>query len=72
MKQQKKFLEKCFLGLKKHKALPGGKDPALLAEGLFWMLQGTEVQILFVQNNEVEEDFIKMLHKTIKDFFKII
>jgi hypothetical protein len=61
-----------FFGLKKTQSSSRRKDPALLAEGLFWMLQGTEVQILFVQNNEVEEDFIKMLHKTIKDFFKII
>ncbi|MFI5187812.1 MAG: TetR/AcrR family transcriptional regulator [Chitinophagales bacterium] len=72
MKQEIKFLEKCFSGLKKHKTLPGGKDPALLAESLFWMLQGTETLMLFSQNSDLEEDFIKMYKKTIEDFFKII
>jgi AcrR family transcriptional regulator len=72
LKQEIVFLEKCFIGLKKHNKLPKGKDPALLAESLFWMLQGTEMLMFFVQDNEKEKDFMKMYNKTIKDFFKII
>jgi AcrR family transcriptional regulator len=72
LKQETVFLEKCFIGLKKHNKLPKGKDPALLAESLFWMLQGTEMLMFFVQDNEKEKDFMKMYNKTIKDFFKII
>ncbi len=72
MKLEIKFLEKCFLGLQKHGKLPKGKDPSLLAESLFWMLQGTEMMIFFVSNADQEEDFMKMYDKTISDFFKII
>jgi len=72
LKDEKKFLEKCFLGLKKNNMLPKGKDPALLAESLFWMLQGAEMLMFFVQSNKQEENFMKMYNKTIEDFFKII
>lgn len=72
MKQEIEFLEKCFVSLKKHKGLPNGKDPALLAESLYWMLQGAEMLMFFVKNNNLEKDFIKIYNKTIDDFFKII
>ena len=72
MKLEIEFLKKCFLGLQKHGNLPKGKDPSLLAEGLFWMLQGTEMMIFFVSSIDQEEDFIKMYDKTISDFFRII
>lgn len=72
MKHEMRFLEKCFSGLKKHKALPAGKNPALLAESLFWMLQGTEMLMFFVQKNDLEKDFIRMYNKTLDNFFKII
>jgi len=72
LKQETFFLEKCFSGLKKHGKLPKGKDVALLAESLFWMLQGTEMLIFFINSNVKEKDFMKMYDKTITDFFKII
>jgi AcrR family transcriptional regulator len=72
MKQEMGFLEKCFVSLKKHKGLPKEKDPALLAESLYWMLQGAEMMMFFVKNNDSEKDFIKIYDKTISDFFKII
>lgn len=73
MKQEMKFLEKCFLGLKNNNKLPEGKSPALLAKGLYWMLQGAETMILFEQKKDIQvNDFIKVYNKTINDFFKII
>ena len=72
MKQEIKLLEKCFLGLKKNNKLPEGKSPALLAKGLYWMLQGAEMLILFDHNDVKEGDFIKVYNKTINDFLKII
>ena len=71
-KQEIAFLENCFTGLKNHGKLSEGKDPALLAECLFWMLQGGEMMVFFMQNDEWEEGVIKMYSKTINDFFKII
>jgi len=72
MKHEIRFLEKCFSALKKNKTLPRGKDPALLAENLFWMLQGTEMLMFFVQKSDLEKDFMRMYNKTLEDFFKII
>jgi len=72
LKQEMKFFEKCFLGLKKHNKLTKDKDTGILAESLFLMLEGAGIIMLFGQNNEREEDWIKMYSKTIKDFFKII
>ncbi len=72
MKQETKFLEKCFLGLKKNNKLPEGKSPALLAKAIYWMLQGAEMIIIFEQNDIRENDFINIYNKTITDFFKII
>ncbi|HEY8782459.1 MAG TPA: TetR/AcrR family transcriptional regulator [Mucilaginibacter sp.] len=66
------FLEDCFIGLKNHNNLPDGKDTALLAECLYWMLQGGEMMVFFIQNDEWEEAVIKMYQKIINDFFKII
>ena len=70
-KQEIKFLENCFLGLKKHSKLPKGKDPALLAECLYYMLEGAGL-VMFLIENKKDEDFIEMYDKTINDFFKII
>ena len=74
MSHETQFLERCFRSLKNHNQLPKGKRSGnLLAEKpSFWMLQGTEMKIFFMQNNGREEDFISMYNKTIKDFFKII
>ena len=72
LKQEIIFLEKCFIRLKKHTNLLKGKDPAVLAESLFLMLQGTELLLFFVNNSGQEEDFIKMYNKTLDEFFKII
>ena len=72
MRQEMKFLEKCFIGLKRNNKLPEGKSPALLAKGLYWMLQGAETIVFFEHNDVQEDDFIKAYNKTIEDFFKII
>ena len=71
-KQEATLLEKCFLGLEKHNKLPKGKDPYMLANSLFWMLQGGEMLLFFLKDNDKEENFIKIYSKTIEDFFKII
>jgi len=65
------FLEQCFLGLKKHSKLPKDKDPALLAECLYYMLEGAGL-VMFLIENKKDEDFIDMYDKTINDFFNII
>ncbi len=70
-RQEIKFLEKCFLGLEKHGNLPKGKDPALLAECLYYMLEGAGL-VMFLVENKKDEDFIKMYDKALTDFFKII
>jgi AcrR family transcriptional regulator len=72
MKEEMQFLEKCFLNMKKHDTLPKGKDPLIMAESLYWMLQGTEMLMFFLKNNDSEKDFIKIYNKTIDNFFKII
>ena len=66
-----KFLERCFLGLEKHGQLPKGKDPALLAECLYYILEGAGL-VMFLAENKKDEDFITLYDKTIDDFFKII
>jgi AcrR family transcriptional regulator len=66
-----KFLERCFLGLDKHGQLPKGKDPALLAECLYFILEGAGL-VMFLAENKKDEDFIALYDKTISDFFKII
>jgi AcrR family transcriptional regulator len=66
-----KFLERCFLGLDKHGQLPKGKDPALLAECLYYILEGAGL-VMFLAENKKDEDFITLYDKTINDFFKII
>jgi AcrR family transcriptional regulator len=70
-KQEIKFLEKCFLGLEKHGKLSKGKDPALLAECLYYMLEGAGL-VMFLVENKKDEDFVKMYDKALTDFFKII
>jgi len=66
-----KFLERCFFGLDKHGQLPKGKDPALLAECLYYILEGAGL-VMFLAENKKDEDFITLYDKTIDDFFKII
>lgn len=70
-KLEVKFLEQCFLGLEKHGTLPKGKDPALLADCLYYMLEGVGL-VMFLIENKKDEDFIELYDKTISDFFKII
>jgi|SRR6185437_267699 len=71
-KYELSLLESYFTGLKKHNNVPGGKDTALLAQSLYWMLQGAEMTVLFMEDNDWEEPLIKIYHKTINDFFDII
>ena len=70
-KLEVKFLEKCFLGLEKHGNLPKGKDPALLAECLYYLLEGAGL-VMFLMEKKNDEDFIALYDKNIDDFFKII
>ena len=72
LKQEIKFLENCFLCLKKANKLPKGKDPSLLAENLYYMLEGAGVLLLLLENSEKEEDWVNLYKKTMEDFFKII
>lgn len=72
MNQEIRFLVQCFAGLEKHGRLPAGKDPALMAECLYWMLQGTEMKLFFAPGQDLEKDFLEGYVKTINDFFKII
>jgi AcrR family transcriptional regulator len=68
---EREFLEKCFNGLKNHGNLPKGKDPVLLAECLYYLLEGAGV-VMFLTENKKDEDFLALYDKTIDDFFKII
>jgi AcrR family transcriptional regulator len=70
-KLEVKFLERCFLGLEKHGNLPKGKDPALLAECLYYLLEGAGL-VMFLIEKQTDEDFIALYDKKIDDFFKII
>jgi len=70
-KLEVKFLEKCFLSLEKHGQLPKGKDPALLAECLYYLLEGAGL-VMFLMEKKIDEDFIALYDKNIDDFFKII
>ncbi|HTR28233.1 MAG TPA: TetR/AcrR family transcriptional regulator [Puia sp.] len=71
MKGELQFLESCFIGLERHGKI-NGKHPGLLAKNLFWVLQGSEMDIYFLQKSNREEDILKMYEKTLMDFFKII
>jgi len=70
--QEKAFLEKGFVGIKNNHNLPEGKDPALLAECLYWMLQGSEMMLFFVDGDNWEDVIVDLYVKTINDFFKVI
>ena len=72
MAQEILFLQQCFAWLEKHHQLPEGKDPSVMAESLYWMLQGTEMKLFLGQQTEPEEDFMNIYRKTITDFFSII
>jgi len=72
LKHEIKFVEKCFICLKKHGKLPKDKPPALLAESLHYMIEGAGTLKYFTENVEEEEDWIKMYDKSLKGFFKII
>ena len=67
-----KFVEKCFISLKKHNKLAKGKDPAILAESLHFMVEGAGTIKYFTENAVEENDWIIMYEKSLKDFFKII
>ncbi|BAU53181.1 TetR/AcrR family transcriptional regulator [Mucilaginibacter gotjawali] len=71
-KHELTILEGYFAGLNMHHAIPKGKDIHLLAESLYWMLQGGEMSVFFLQEDDWEDAIIKMYQKTITDFFKII
>ena len=58
-KKEIEFLERCFLGLEKHGKLPKGKSTALLAECLYYMLEGAGL-VMFLAANKKDEDFIDM------------
>lgn len=70
--QDKTFLQNCFEGLKKHNKIPEGKDPALLADSLGLMLQGAEMMVFFLPDDDWVADVEKMYYKTLADFFTII
>ncbi len=70
-KKEIEFFERCFCSLQKYGGLPNGKDPALLAECLYYMLEGAGL-VMFLVANKKDEDFINRYDKTISDFFKII
>jgi AcrR family transcriptional regulator len=72
MKLEQNFLEKCFTALKKNNCIPQDKNPLLLAECLFWMLQGTEMKMFITESTHLEDDFINGYFKTLNDFFSII
>lgn len=71
-KAEIKFLEKCFISLKKYNKLPKGKDPAILAECLHFLIEGAGTIKYFTEDVEDEDDWIKMYDKYLKDFFKLI
>lgn len=66
-----KFLEKCFLGLQAHGGLANGKDPRLLAEALYYQLEGAGLLIVMVEKWS-DAGLVRHYDKTITDFFKII
>ncbi|HTB30960.1 MAG TPA: TetR/AcrR family transcriptional regulator [Bacteroidia bacterium] len=66
------FLEKFFIGLKKHRKLPKDKDTALLAESLHLLIEGAGTMKYFTENVVNEEEWIEMYYKHLKHFFKII
>jgi AcrR family transcriptional regulator len=70
-KKEIDFFERCFRSLQKYGGLPEGKDPAVLAECLYYMLEGAGL-VMFLVANKKDEDFINMYDKTISVFFKII
>lgn len=72
MQQEVIFLRRCFAGLQQHNHLPEGKDPTVMAECLYWMLQGTEMKLFFAQNGEWEQNFIQVYSKTIDNFFNLL
>jgi AcrR family transcriptional regulator len=65
------FLEKCFTGLQKNGNMPKGKDPALLAQNLYYVIEGAGL-VMFLTEDKRDEDFIKLFDKTLDNFFKII
>jgi AcrR family transcriptional regulator len=70
--QEKTFLQNCFVGLKNNNKLGEGKDPAILAECLYWMLQGTEMIVFFLPEDGWVDGIEQMYHKALNDFFNII
>lgn len=72
LKQEIKFLEKFFVGLKKHHKLPKESNTALLAECLHFLVEGAGTIKYFTQDEVEEEDWIEMYYKNLKNFFNII
>lgn len=66
-----RFFEACFLSLQQHGKLPKGKVPLLMAECLYYLLEGAGL-IMFLVENKKDEDYIRMFDKTLENFFKII
>jgi AcrR family transcriptional regulator len=69
---EKAFIEDFFIGLKNHNQLQEGKDTALLAECLYWMLEGAETTLLYTQGDNWEGTLFTVYRQTIDNFFKII
>jgi|GEM_PF-551056 AcrR family transcriptional regulator len=72
LQQEITFLEESFKGLEKHGKLAKGKDRALLAKNLFWMMQGAESMLLYKNGKDLEKDFLAVYSDTLDDFFKMI
>jgi len=66
-----KFFESCFVSLKNNGALPKERDPIVLAKNLYYLIEG-EGLIMFLQGNELDDDYIDRLDKTLDDFFNMI
>ncbi|HEY4322666.1 MAG TPA: TetR/AcrR family transcriptional regulator [Mucilaginibacter sp.] len=70
--QEKAFIQNSFIGLKNNGKIPEGKDPILLADCLHCMLQGTELAVFFLPDDDWVNGVEKMYYKTLNDFFTII
>lgn len=70
--QEIDFLRRCFEQLKKHGRLPVGKDPELLARGLFWMLDGAENMLYLRKSTDQAKDYLDLYQKTLDLYFNLI
>jgi AcrR family transcriptional regulator len=65
------LLERCFSSLEKNGALPKGKDPRLLAEILYYTLEGAGL-VMSLAEDKKDLDFINRFDKIVGEYLKII